>query len=339
MLKPFSHLLVAVLFLPFFFSACEKNKYSGKLPVNPDSTVEAKELLSYIYNISGKATLTGQHTVLGRMSLVTDSIYKLTGKYPGLWGGDFGFADSTHDIDNIKYRPLLVNEIKKQHARGSLITMTYHQANPVIGEPCQFEGGVVSKLSDEQWDSLTTPGTDLYEAWRTQMDLLAEHLKQLQDEKIPILFRPYHEMNGGWFWWGKRTGEEGFVKLWKQLYHYYVDVHKLNNLIWVWAPDKPSHGLKEYYPGPDYVDIIGCDIYPSKDTLVVFRKEWYDQIVELAGDIPVALSEGSILPDSSVLEEQPRWAWFMGWGNMIFQNPPERIKSFYDSERTISAEE
>jgi hypothetical protein len=80
--------------------------------------------------------------------------------------------------------------------------MTYHQANPVIGEPCLFETGVISKLNDQQWKDVTTPGTELHEKWRRQMDIVAEILKKVKETRIPVLFRPYHEMNGDWFWWG-----------------------------------------------------------------------------------------------------------------------------------------
>lgn len=299
--------------------------------------MEARQLLSYLYDLSGKKTLSGQHNYLGRMSIVTDSLFKLTGRYPAVWGSDFGFADSTHDIDNIKYRSLLVGEIKKQHARGCLITLTYHQANPVIGEPCQFQGGVISKLTDDQWIELTTPGAPLYETWRKQMDKLAGHLKALQELHIPILFRPYHEMNGKWFWWGGRPGEKGFVTLWKQLYDYYTNHHGLNNLIWVWSPDKPWHGLREYYPGDDLVDVVGCDIYPVKDTTVVYRKEWYDQLLEVAGDKPLAIGECSAFPDSTVLNEQPRWVWFMGWSELsLLGNSVEAIRKLYNDKRVIS---
>jgi mannan endo-1,4-beta-mannosidase len=306
-------------------------------PINQHATKEAKQLLSYLYAISGSKTLTGQHNMMNSKSKVTDSVMSLTGYYPAVWGGDFGFADSTHNTDNIMYRPLLVPEIIKQHKRGSLITMCYHQANPVIGEPCQFEGGVISKLTDEQWNEMLTPGTPLYEAWRKQVDKLAVELDRLQQLHIPILFRPYHEMNGKWFWWGGKPGDQGYVRLWKQLYHYYTDVKKLNNLIWVWSPDKPWHGLKEYYPGNDYVDVVGCDIYPVKDTTVVFRKEWYDQLLEVAGEKPLAIGECSLLPDAALLKEQPRWVWFMGWSDMTYQNSAKTLKELYNLPNIVNA--
>ena len=142
-------------------------------PINSHATPEARQLLKYLYHIQGKKTLSGMHNVLGRMSVNTDRVQQLTGKYPAIWGGDFGFADSTHDIDNIRYRPLLVPEIKRQHARGAIIVLCYHQANPAIGEPCDFKGGIISQLTDAQWQELLTPGTPLYQKWAAQMDLLA----------------------------------------------------------------------------------------------------------------------------------------------------------------------
>jgi mannan endo-1,4-beta-mannosidase len=310
-------------------SGCEKYVH----PVNPNASKEAVELLNYFYSIKGKVIVAGQHNVLGKMSEVDGKIYQLTGFYPAKWGSDFGFADSTHDIDNIAYRKFLVPEIIKQHERGAIITLTYHQANPLIGEPCQFKGGIISKLTDEQWKELTTIGTPLYEKWRKQMDKIAFYLKELNQLNIPILFRPYHEMNGSWFWWGGRPGEEGFIKLWKQLYNYYTNYHKLNNLLWVWSPDNPKLGLKEFYPGDKFVDMIGCDIYPKKDS-IIYGRHIYDQIVEIAGEKPIGIGECSILPTPEILKQQPLWSWFLAWGELVFRNEKEDIKALYKYPKT-----
>jgi mannan endo-1,4-beta-mannosidase len=306
-------------------------------PVNPEESVEGRQLLKFLYSISGKKTLTGIHNYLGKMSESTDSAFKITGRYPAIWGGDFGFADSTHDIDNIKYRHLLVDEIKKQYARGSFIILTYHQANPAIGEPCPFEGGVVSKLSDKQWKDLITPGTQLYLAWQKQMDLFASYLTQLRDARIPILFRPYHEMNGDWFWWGNRPGDSGYIALWKQLFNYFTKVKKLDNILWVWTTDHPWEGIEKYYPGDDYVDILGSDIYPIKDTTIIFRQEWYDRMKKLANGKPLALSENSVLPTEEILHSQS-WVWFMSWTCWGFDKNAEEVKKIFNSHSVITLE-
>jgi len=308
-------------------------------PVNPKTSPEAVKLLKYIYSISGKKTLTGQHEYMGRMSVVTDKIKEITGKYPAVWGSDFGFSDERHDIDNIKYRARLVDEIKKQHDSGAIITMTYHQANPVIGEPCLFENGVISKLTDQQWKDLTTPGTKIYEAWRKQMDIVAEILKKVQEARIPVLFRPYHEMNRDWFWWGGRKGPEGYVALYRQLFHYFTERHELNNLLWVWASDRPWPGVEEFYPGDDYVDVLGSDIYPVKDHPEIYRQEWYERMVDLAKNKPLALSEFSVLPSDETLKKQPRWVWMMAWADLLLQtNTKEEILRIFSSPKTLTRE-
>lgn len=309
------------------------------LPVNKNASKEAKELLNYLYQISGKKTLYGMHNIIGGMSKPTDSIYKITGKYPAIWGGDFGFADENHDIDNIKYRPLLVPEIKKQYQRGSIIVMSYHQANPFLGEPTPFEGGIISKLTDAQWKELTTPGTPLYKKWTIQMDLIAVYFKQLQDAHIPIIFRPYHEMNGNWFWWGHRKGDDGFKALWNQLYDYYTNHHQLNNILWAWTPDKPWEDVADYYPNSNTVDILGCDIYPQKNNPVVYPQEFYDRMLKLAKGKPLALTENSVLPTEEILKKQP-WTWMMSWGKMVYeQSSTKEIQAFADSKQVIMLNE
>jgi hypothetical protein len=308
---------------------------------NPEASPKARDLLGYLYSISGKKTLTGQHNFIGRMSQSTDRVAEITGKYPAIWGSDFGFADSTWDHDNIKYRAFIVDEIKKQYSNGSIITLTYHQANPKIGEPCPWIGGVNgTKLSSAEWDSLLTPGTGLHLAWKKQMDIIATYLKELRDADVPILWRPYHEMNGGWFWWGAKKEPNGFITFWRMLFDYYTNHHQLNNLIWVWSPDKPWHGLEEYYPGDAYVDVISVDIYPHRGYPVVFRQEWYERVRQLAKGKPVAIGENGSLPVSEELNTQPKWVWFMSWADLLErQNSKADILNLYNAYHTLTRDE
>lgn len=340
---------IAILLFIVIFNACtsnEQEKEQGNnmvrsfVPVNPNLSETGLELLDYIYSLEKEGkVLSGMHNYLGQMPKHTDTIHMITGKYPAVSGFDFGFADSTHDIDNIKYRAILIDEIKRQHEKGMIITLTYHQANPVIGEPCQFIGGVQSKLSDAEWKDLLTPGTEIYEKWKIQMDLLASYLKQLQDANIPVLFRPYHEMTGSWFWWGGRPGNDGFIALWKQLFDYYVNHHKLNNLVWVWAIDRPWPGFENFYPGDKFVDILASDIYPL-DTTVVFRQEWYDSLSKFAGNKPIFIGECSKFPSPEVWKTQPRWTSFMGWSDLPKkENSEAYLKELFTSERIITLDE
>jgi len=303
-------------------------------PVTAESTREAKELLTYLYSVYGKVTLTGQHNQMFHMSEPSEGVAKITGRYPLIWGGEWGFSDERHDIDNIKYRPKLLDEIREQHKAGRIICMTYHQASPTVGEPCDFRGGVQVKLTDAEWDAILTEGTALHKVWEEHVDRLAEALKTLQKEHIPVIFRPYHEMNGGWFWWGGHP--DRFLKLWEMIYIRFTKVHKLRNLLWAWNPDKPFEGVDKFFPGIDKVDLLGTDIYPDRNRKETYPQEWYDRMKGLAGEKPLALSEMSQIPSEEELVRQP-WAWFMCWDNMVFSaNSPEQMKTIFSSPKVIS---
>lgn len=332
----------ALLFaLSILMLACQSHskKKNGDVP-DSHLSEEAVSLMKYMEGISGKQILTGQHSYLNRLSVAPDSLYRLTGKYPAIWGFDFGFSGIPGDTDDIAFRPALLKEMKKLHQQGSIITITYHQANPVMGEPCTFKEGVQSELTENQWDELLQPDSELYGKWKDQMDLIAGYLLELKDAGIPILFRPYHEMNGGWFWWGGHPGEDRFIALWKQLYHLYAHDYKLDNLIWIWSPDDPKHGLDGYYPGDDYVDIVGCDVYHFGKEKPYYRRENYEKILSVSPGKLLGIGECSEIPSEAILDEQPLWTWFMAWDQLVFQlNSSERLIRLYNSERFITRDE
>jgi mannan endo-1,4-beta-mannosidase len=170
------------------------------------------------------------------------------------------------------------------------------------------------------------------------VDVVAGYLKQLRDAHIPVLYRPYHEMNGNWFWWGGRPGKDGSAALYRQLYDRFVNVHHLDNLLWVWnvnAPNGISAGAIEGYdPGAQYADLVTMDIYGE------FKQEYYDSMVTLAAGKPIALAEVGVLPSPEVLRKQPRWTYFMGWSEFIQQhNPLELVKSVYNDPQVLTRED
>ena len=120
-------------------------------------------------------------------------------------------------------------------------------------------------------------------------------------------------MNGGWFWWGQKKGEDGYIKLWQMMFDRLVNFHGLSNLVWVFNTNEFKEGVdphSTYYPGDEYVDILATDVYSEG-----FNQVNYDQMVELAGDKPIALGEVGAPPSIDILKEQPKWTWFMKWGD------------------------
>jgi hypothetical protein len=195
-------------------------------------------------------------------------------------------------------------------------------------------GGVQGKLTNDEWAALTTPGTELNARWLAQVDVVAGYLKRLQEARIPVLWRPYHESNGDWFWWGGRKGERGSAALYRMLYDRFVNYHRLDNLIWVWntnAPNGRNAGpYYAYYPGLEYCDVFATDIYDE------YKQSYYDDLVEIAEGKPVAIGECSRVPSPDLLKEQPKWTWFMIWADLFPLNKPEDAKALFYDPRTLS---
>jgi len=305
-------------------------------PVNPHATPEARALLAYLGSISGKAIITGQHNYPNEGSRWTDLAYDLTAKYPGLFGQDFGFS-AGEDKDSVLSRPAMIEEVKRQYQNGAVIALTWHEVKPTDDEPVTFHDSVQGHLTDYEWQQLLTPGTPLYNRWCAQVDVIAGYLSQLRDAHVPVLFRAYHEMNGGWFWWGGRPGKDGSAALYRQIYDRFVNVHHLDNLVWVWNVNAPNPGwvpIAEYYPGPQYADVVTMDIYGE------FKQDYYDSVVALAAGKPIALAEVGALPSPAVLERQPRWTYFMCWSEIIrTSNSLDQVNAVYHLPQALNRED
>jgi mannan endo-1,4-beta-mannosidase len=302
-------------------------------PVNQDATPAARALLKKLDEISGHYTLTGQHNFPDELSRSSDRDYDLTEKFPAIFGQDFGFAGGA-DKDSTEGRPSMIEEAERQYSNGAVIALTWHAVRPTDDEPVTFRDSVQGHLTDFEWQELLTPGTDIYNRWAEQVDVIAGYLRQLQEAGVPVLFRPYHEMNGNWFWWGGRPGENGSAALYRQLYDRFVHVHHLNNLIWVWNVNSPSENagaIGSYFPGPQYVDVVTMDIYGE------FKQDYYDGMVVQAGDKPIALAEVGAMPTLEVLARQPRWAYFMMWSGLAeTANTADQLQAIFHAPNLLN---
>ena len=325
-------------FFLFSMSLYSQVKTSGSTtasaePVNASASPEARALLKYFYSISGKYTLAGQHNYPYHIARWTDRAYELSGKYPALYGEDFGFSGG-EDKDSTEARPELIAEAKRQFENGAVVTLTWHAVKPTEDEPVSFRESVQGHLTDFEWTELLTPGTVLYQRWCDQVDVVAGFLKQLRDAHVPVLFRPYHEMNGGWFWWGGRPGKQGSQALYRQLYDRFVNQHKLNNLLWVWninAPSNSAMAITDYFPGREYADMLTEDIYGE------FQQTYYDDMLALAAGKPIALGEVGALPTPEILQKQPNWTYFMVWSEWIeTASPLDRVQAIYHMPTVLS---
>jgi mannan endo-1,4-beta-mannosidase len=323
----------AGIMILLFFSI---NAFSQFNPVNKNASPEAQKLLKYLYRIKGKQTLAGQHNYNQSLNQYMDTVKAITGKYPAVWGTDF-ILNGTIDRG-----PEIVREAIKKYREGYIVTLMWHTGRPSDDPPYGWKESVQAELDDVQWKELTTPGTPLNNRWEAQVDKIASYLKQLQDANVPILWRPYHEMNGVWFWWGDKKGPDGYQKLWKMMYDRFVNVHKLNNLLWVWDANGPrdipfdqAYSYELYYPGPGYVDVLATDVYNSD-----YEDRDYHELLDLANGKLIALGECGELPKPEILQVQPEFTWFMVWANWIqTANSPRRVKEIYNLPQVITHEE
>ncbi len=297
LIKTNSLLFPVILFLSYLTVSGANDSIK---PVTPDPSPEAVKLLQYIYSISGKQTLTGQHSqpLFGSTKLA--AVEKVTGYYPAVFGQDFGFS-APGTWDGINYRQQIVDEAIRRYYEGFIITLMWHAVRPIENEPVVFEESIRGELTDEEWKDMITPGTEINERWKSQVDVIAFFLKQLRDAGVPVLWRPYHEMNGDWFWWGMKKGDDGYRKLYRMLFERLVNFHELNNLIWVYNANEIREGVdpyEMYYPGDDVVDILATDIYRG------FNTAGYDKLLDLAGDKPIAIGELGPVPTPGNFRER-----------------------------------
>jgi len=323
-----------ILFLLFFISGTFFYNVSAQTsfqPVNHNATKEAKELLNYLYELRGNFILSGQHNYPSDLLRSTDSIKAMTGKYPAIYGTDIS------DLND-----KVVNEIIHQYKSGSIITLMYHQVKPFDDDSLGFQRSVKGMVTDNQWKQIVTPGTRFHSMWLDKIDKRAELLLKLQDANIPVLWRPYHEMNGMWFWYGNRPGPDGIQKLWKMLYDRYVNFHHLNNLIWVWNANAPrdwpqdeAYPYELFYPGAAFVDVLAADVYKND-----YKQSHHDQLIALGKGKLIALGEVGVMPTPQILAAQPQWSWLMCWASFPWtDNSREAVKTLYNDPRVITKDE
>lgn len=280
-------------------------------PVSPHASPEARALLHMLYQISGNHTLTGQHNFAAEQEFSTNVFAIYTGKTPAIYGTDLGFSVDG-DKDSAYVRHQSVQELVKQFHAGHVIAICWHEVPPTMDEPVTFRGQIQSHITDQQFEDLLTPGTSVNKHWLAQVDVIAEYLKELQDAHVPVLWRPFHEINGDWFWWNGHRGDaaHGTKQLFRMMFDRLVNFHHLTNLLWVWNPDQPARADRQfvdYFPGLEYVDVLGFDCYGA------FQQSFYDDLNALSGGKVMAISETSNPPAISVYQTQPKWAYYMCW--------------------------
>lgn len=308
-----------------------------KTLVNPNASQQAKNVYAFLLEQSGKKTLSGVQSCHSHTNDFVDAVYKLTGKHPALAGYDFIFLQYSPTPDGWTWVRNYndISAAKEQWQNNGLVNYMWHWNVPESKNAwdkglneADFDGYAFysDKTSFDIREALK-PGTWQNEFIMKDIEEVAGYLQLLEDENIPVIWRPLHEAagnyglyegggSGAWFWWGNH-GPEPCRQLWKLLYDQLVNVHGLDNLIWVWTVDvAQGHEARnlEWYPGDEYVDIIGVDIY-AKDTKD--KSLQYQALLDMTGGRKlVTVSECGNIPDpAGCMSAGNRWSWFMVWPN------------------------
>lgn len=269
---------------------------SQTTPCDPKATAETKNLMSYLSSVYGNNIISGQQEIYqyghgGNFEKEFDYLKDLTGKLPAIRGFDFlncanilyGSEDGTTDriIDWV-------------NNKNGIATASWHVVVPKkmegykVGDPVSYDNSTYSvkdqygnPATDFVTSNVLKEGTVEREYYLTALGALAEQIKKLQDAGVPIILRPLHEAEGGggengsWFWWGKE-GSKVYKELYKLTYKTLTEDYGLHNIIWEWNSYNFDTSA-DWYPGDEYVDIIGYDKYNC--TVYLEENDWQASLV------------------------------------------------------------
>lgn len=312
-------------------------------PRNENAQQGVRNVMKLLADISCDKIITGQHT----QSMAQEELHHIrsvTGKLPALVGFELlsyspniNYSDTDDDcIKEITENYGTLKRAWEWAEQKGLITFTWHWFSPLGGRSKAF----FANNTDFDASKAVINGTPENIALISDMDVMAGMLRPFCDKGIPILWRPFHEGEGDWFWWGSGLiGAENLKKLWRMMYERYTYHHKLNNLIWVWNTPTP-----ECYPGDDVVDIISRDMYPAAHEHTS-QSAMYNELIRITSQPKIALiGEIGTLPCAQAIHnEKIGWASYMTWSHEFCMTEDfttnEMLREMYNSPFSITKDE
>ena len=306
-------------------------KWKIMVPTKPN-------MFAYIQNLSGHGIMGGlerDHNSSIENTVISDE----GGKTLGYFGGDFGFGAAASPSS----RAALMQQLIQQYQAGAIVHLIYHACIPTQAvsnadeQNCYWgSGGGVSpsSLTDAQWSDLITSGGYLNGIWKKRLDIIAPYFKTLQDAGVQVIFRPFHELNQGAFWWGGRSGSQGSAALFQLTEDYIKNTYGYSNIVWEWDIQDltaPST-FASYAPAASYYSIAALDMYNS-GTNSGYTTANYNAMLAIAGSKPIAIGESFVVPSAATIAAQPKWVYFEGWPDADFlsDNTSAQIQTFYDA--------
>ena len=291
---------------------------------NPAASREARRLYRFLWSIYGRYTLTGQQESPAGRRDELDYLQRLTGRLPAILGLDFIIPS---EWDGVHDRAVAWSRA------GGIVALCWHWGAPDIGT------GYENSKKDFDVIAALKHGTPQNALMMAQMVEVGQQLARLRDAGVPVLWRPFHEFSGDWFWWGKH-GPAAFRALWLLMRDRFTRLHRLDNLIWVlgWAGQNVDPA---YDPGPGLYDVAGADLYVEDHGNLA---RMFGQVRAIVGErVPICLHENGPVPDPATLGPAADWLWFMTWHTRWLEDPAqnraEELAAYYASERYLTRDE
>lgn len=270
------------------------------LPANAAKPLPRQQLINRMAKIQQKGYMYGHqddpfYGITWEWDNDRSDTYELVGDYPGVMGFDLGGLEmgDAKNLDSVPFTRMR-QEIIRQHERGGIVTISWHPRNPLLGTTAWIEKDItayneaVAALKKIGREDLATqiddprstvksilPGGKMADKYLVWLKRITDFLVMLKDKKgnqVPVIFRPWHENNGNWFWWGQANcSDADFHALWN-LTQDYVNAVEVGNgltlrdyIVWSYSPNLQGNWTEEKwmvrYPGDDRVDLIGEDAY------------------------------------------------------------------------------
>jgi mannan endo-1,4-beta-mannosidase len=347
---------VGLMAIIYFGAVAPPPTVRGAEPADPALIPEARGVLDYLESLQGKKILTG---ISGCQDSQPRAVLHMTGREPAISGDD---VSGFHRKWDETYRKVLQGTVdganRWWHQKGGIVTLHYHWMKPGNPEGSAWvSGGRGTGRLDIA--KAVTPGTDEHRAVMEDLKVTADYLKQLSDARVPVLWRPLHEIDGSWFWWTDAEKPENTAALWRLMFDYFVNERELHNLIWVYNAAHVTHGWKRsndtleeevahrkrFYPGAEYVDIASIDTYANPKlgwgtSWEDARRPAYEMMQQVAPGKMLAIAEDSALLNPDIAQKDgPPWRYCLSWWSGGKSNPVEWMRKTFNHEHMLTLDE
>jgi beta-mannanase len=292
----------------------------GKI-ADPKATVETRQLFNNLMKIPSKGIMFGHSDDLAyghswKYISGKSDVKSTCSDYPAVYSWDLGKMEygSAYNLDSVPFDSIR-QYVRRIYKWGGLNTFSWHADNPLTGENAWdvANPGTVNSI---------LPGCEKHELYKQWLDHLASFFLSLKDDRgnlIPVIFRPFHEHSGNWFWWGhKNCTTDEYIRLWRFTVEYLRDTKNIHNLIYAYSNTDGFVNEQEYlerYPGDDYVDLLGFDAYQFGNVNNSDFTSHVSQKLELLTDIAKKKNKLAALTESG-FEQIPYATW---WTDVLWE--------------------